>query len=716
MPELLVELLSEEIPARMQARAADDLRRLVTDGLKGAGLEFTEARAFVTPRRLALVVDGIPSKQPAVTEERRGPRADAPERAIQGFLKGNGLTLDQCEKRTTPKGDFLFAVIEKKGQATEDVMKALLPTLIFDFPWPKGMYWGEKGAVLRWIRPLRRVLCLFGGESISISEKLVAIDSTLQLPPDNNTVGHRFLSPEPFKVRDFADYEAKLREVYVMLDADERRKAIAGQAEKLAKKEKLAVMPDDALLAEVAGLVEWPVALMGRIDEAFMDLPEEVLSTAMRHHQKYFSVVDAKGKLAPRFIVVANTEATDGGKAIIAGNERVLRARLADARYFWDQDRKRSLESRVADLSGMVFQEKLGSVADKAERMAALARVLAEHTGADADLAERAGRLAKADLTTEMVVEFPVLQGVMGRYYALADGDPAEVAEAIADHYAPQGPADRCPSAPVSVAVALADKIDSLVGFWAIDEKPTGSKDPYALRRAALGVIRLIVDNGHRLPLRTVFLQACSDSGFRADTTKYGWIVAELLDFFAERLKVQFRDRGVRHDLISAVFAQRQTDFVRELESSTDAPIPGEVDLIRVLARVDALSKFLDTKDGADLLVAYRRAANIVRDEEKKDGEIYQPAVYQSGLAEGREFELWSELERVRDDIEPTLEREEFEKAMKILSRLRGPVDKFFEEVRVNVEAATLRENRLCLLSYIVWVMDLVADFSKIEG
>ena len=716
MPELLVELLSEEIPARMQARAADDLRRLVTDGLKGAGLEFTEARAFVTPRRLALVVDGIPSKQPAVTEERRGPRADAPERAIQGFLKGNGLTLDQCEKRTTPKGDFLFAVIEKKGQATEDVMKALLPTLIFDFPWPKGMYWGENGAVLRWIRPLRRVLCLFGGESISISEKLVAIDSTLQLPPDNNTVGHRFLSPEPFKVRDFADYEAKLREVYVMLDADERRKAIAGQAEKLAKKEKLAVMPDDALLAEVAGLVEWPVALMGRIDEAFMDLPEEVLSTAMRHHQKYFSVVDAKGKLAPRFIVVANTEATDGGKAIIAGNERVLRARLADARYFWDQDRKRSLESRVADLSGMVFQEKLGSVADKAERMAALARVLAEHTGADADLAERAGRLAKADLTTEMVVEFPVLQGVMGRYYALADGDPAEVAEAIADHYAPQGPADRCPSAPVSVAVALADKIDSLVGFWAIDEKPTGSKDPYALRRAALGVIRLIVDNGHRLPLRTVFLQACSDSGFRADTTKYGWIVAELLDFFAERLKVQFRDRGVRHDLISAVFAQRQTDFVRELESSTDAPIPGEVDLIRVLARVDALSKFLDTKDGADLLVAYRRAANIVRDEEKNDGEIYQPAVYQSGLAEGREFELWSELERVRDDIEPTLEREEFEKAMKILSRLRGPVDKFFEEVRVNVEAATLRENRLCLLSYIVWVMDLVADFSKIEG
>ena len=716
MPELLVELLSEEIPARMQARAADDLRRLVTDGLKGAGLEFTEARAFVTPRRLALVVDGIPSKQPAVTEERRGPRADAPERAIQGFLKGNGLTLDQCEKRTTPKGDFLFAVIEKKGQATEDVMKALLPTLIFDFPWPKGMYWGEKGAVLRWIRPLRRVLCLFGGESISISEKLVAIDSTLQLPPDNNTVGHRFLSPEPFKVRDFADYEAKLREVYVMLDADERRKAIAGQAEKLAKKEKLAVMPDDALLAEVAGLVEWPVALMGRIDEAFMDLPEEVLSTAMRHHQKYFSVVDAKGKLAPRFIVVANTEATDGGKAIIAGNERVLRARLADARYFWDQDRKRSLESRVADLSGMVFQEKLGSVADKAERMAALARVLAEHTGADADLAERAGRLAKADLTTEMVVEFPVLQGVMGRYYALADGDPAEVAEAIADHYAPQGPADRCPSAPVSVAVALADKIDSLVGFWAIDEKPTGSKDPYAVRRAALGVIRLIVDNGHRLPLRTVFLQACSDSGFRADTTKYGWIVAELLHFFAERLKVQFRDRGVRHDLISAVFAQRQTDFVRELESSTDAPIPGEVDLIRVLARVDALSKFLDTKDGADLLVAYRRAANIVRDEEKKDGEIYQPAVYQSGLAEGREFELWSELERVRDDIEPTLEREEFEKAMKILSRLRGPVDKFFEEVRVNVEAATLRENRLCLLSYIVWVMDLVADFSKIEG
>ena len=701
MAELLLELLSEEIPARMQARAADDLKRLVTEGLKKAGLEFTEAHAFATPRRQTLVVDGIPAKQPDVTEERRGPRVDAPEQAIQGFLKGNGLSLDQCEKRTTPKGEFYFAVIERKGQLTKNLLPETIFSTINSLQWPKSMRWGDGKA--RWIRPLHRVLAIFDGEWLDIGNYNEGLDILL-FPSkskigNNATLGHRFLAPGVIEVKDFADYRDKLEKAYVMLDADERQKAIAGQAENLAKKENLAVKADESLLAEVAGLVEWPVALMGRIDDAFMDLPEEVLTTVMRHHQKYFSLVDTKGKLAPRFIAVANTEAADGGKAIIAGNERVLRARLADARYFWDQDLKRGLESRVADLDGVVFQEKLGTVADKAERMAALARVLAETTGADPDLAERAARLAKTDLVTEMVVEFPELQGVMGQYYALADGDKPEVAGAISDHYAPQGPADRCPAAPVSIAVALADKIDTLVGFWGIGEKPTGSKDPFALRRAALGVIRLIVENGLRVPLLETFEKASSfldamESGMSSQLEP-----DDLLDFFADRLKVHLRDKGVRHDLISAVFSLGDED-----------------DLVRLLTRVEALEGFLASDDGEPLLVAYKRAANIVAIEEKKDGAVYDQPVDAAGLVETEESTLHAGLEEAALRIAGAVAEERFADAMSALAGLRAPVDAFFDNVTVNCDDEALRANRLRLLSRIRGALGGVADFSKIEG
>ena len=731
MPELLLEILSEEIPARMQARAAADLERLIINSLEKDELKFESLQTFVTPRRLTLVVNGLPVKTEAVEKDRRGPPKAASEKAVIGFAKANSVSVDDLEIRDTGKGEYYFAVVKRDARQTIDYMPLIVSEVVFNLGWPKSMRWHSTPTA--WVRPIQSILAIFGGKPLNdvlqlgleykvpglkyaMNNGSDAAPGELEIQFSNHTRGHRFLAPNSFKVKDFADYKAKLNKHCVILDAAERRAVIEKQARKLARKAKLKLKADDGLLAEVAGLVEWPVVLMGRIDEAFMDLPDEVLTTVMRHHQKYFSVVDAKGRLAPRFIVVANTAAADGGKAIIAGNERVLRARLADARYFWDRDRKRSLESRVADLADMVFQEKLGSVLDKAERMAALARSLAEPTGADPDLAERAGRLAKADLTTEMVVEFPELQGTMGRYYALADGEPAEVAEAVADHYAPMGPNDRCPSAPVSVAVALADKIDSLVGFWAIDEKPTGSKDPFALRRAALGIIRLIVENDLRLPLSTVFLQACSDSNFCADKAKYGRIIAELLDFFAERLKVQFREKGVRHDLINAVFTQKKTDLVSELEPSTDVAFPGEVDLIRVLARVDALSKFLGTRDGADLLTAYRRAANIVRIEEEKDGVTFQPALYDPQLAEEPEAVLGRELERVRGEIEPILDQENFDIAMEVLSRLRPPVDEFFDNVRVNVSARGLRENRLCLLANIVWVMNRVADFSKIEG
>jgi len=711
MAEVLLELLSEEIPARMQARAADDLRRLVCDGLKDAQLTFDRAEAFVTPRRLALVVDGLPAAQPDVREERRGPRADAPAQAIEGFLKSAGLTRDAVEERETPKGTFLFATIEKKGVATRDVLTSLLPAAIAQLPWPKSMRWASGAA--RWVRPLHGLVCLFDGEVVPLAFADVEAGRT--------TVGYRFLAPDPFDVSGFADYRDKLRAAKVMLDGAERRSVIEAEAQRLAAAEGLSVRPDDGLLDEVAGLVEWPVVHLGRIDEAFMDVPEEVLITSMRSHQKYFALLDGDGQLAPRFAVVANTETADGGVQVVAGNERVLRARLSDAKFFWDQDRKQSLESRLPRLAERVFHAKLGSDMDRVERIAALANRLAGSAGADPALAERAARLAKADLTTEMVGEFPELQGIMGRYYALHDGEPAEAADAIAEHYSPLGPGDRCPTAPVSVAVALADKIDTLVGFFGIDEKSTGLKDPFALRRAALGVIRLIIENDLRLPLlqvfdgaRKLYVEAAykgepgddsiSVAGF-ATHGRAGWpqphthTAWDLIDFLAARLKVHLKGEGVRHDLITAVFARG-----------------GEGDLVRLLARVDALKRFLDTDDGANLLTAYKRASNIVRIEEKKDGASYDGEADDRLFGQPEESGLHGQLALAKGRISDALERERFGEAMAVLAELRAPVDAFFDHVTVNCEDAGLRVNRLRLLSQIRSALGGVADFSHIEG
>lgn len=717
MPELLIELLSEEIPARMQRHAAEDLKRLVRKGLDDAGLGHGDARAFATPRRLTLVVEDLPERQPDRREERKGPRVGAPAKAIQGFLGSVGLdSIDQCEVRETAKGSFYFAVAEKRGRPTVEILRELVPEIPTKLPWPKSMRWGEGD--IRWVRPLHSILCVFGGEVVQFS-----VDG---LRSGDRTRGHRFMAPGEITVTGFDDYRSRLRDAYVVLDPAERRQTILEAARAKAEADGLTLIEDDDLLDEVTGLVEWPVVLMGRIDEAFMEVPPEVLTTAMRSHQKYFSCRRPDGSLAPRFVMVANVDAPDGGKAIVAGNERVLSARLADARFFWDQDRKRRLESRVDELAGRVFHAKLGSVRDKVSRIERLASELAEACGADAADAARAARLAKADLSTGMVAEFPELQGVMGHYYAAHDGEPEAVAAAIADHYAPQGPNDRCPTQPVAVAVALADKIDSLVGFWAIGEKPTGSKDPYALRRAALGVIRLIVENGLRIPLSQIFLKAVKEyestgldwshtaslaaaknqnkggeGGFEtaAGSDPHRDFAETLLDFFADRLVVHLRERGVRHDLVSAVFA-----------------LGGEDDLVRLLARVEALEGFLATDDGASLLVAYRRAANILRIEEKRDGVSYDGGVEPALLVQDEERLLHDRFRVVGAEAEAALGREDFAAAMRALAGLRRPVDDFFDKVTVNCDDARLRENRLRLLSGIRGALGRVADFSRIEG
>ncbi|MBE0533647.1 MAG: glycine--tRNA ligase subunit beta [Rhodospirillales bacterium] len=692
MAELLLELFSEEIPARMQARAADDLKRLVIDGLKTAGLEFAKAETFVTPRRLTLVVDGLPVAQPDVREERKGPRVGSPEGAIAGFLKAAGIdSLDACEIRSDPKkGDYYVAIAERKGAATLKVLPSVLAAAIAALPWPKSMRWADH--TVRWVRPLHSILCLFESGAVPVVFGPVAAG--------NVTRGHRFLAPELFAVKDFAEYAAKLRAAKVMLDAAERRAVIKAEAEALTKAEGLTVKADEGLLGEVAGLVEWPVVRMGRIDAAFMDLPPEVLATSMRAHQKYFSTLDKAGKLAPRFVVVANNETADGGVQIVKGNERVLRARLSDAKFFWEQDRKRTLESRVDKLAERIFHAKLGSDRERVSRLRELAKFIAGHVpGAEVAAAERAALLSKADLGSEMVGEFPELQGVMGRYYALHDGEMPAVADAIAEHYSPQGPGDACPSKPLSVTVALADKIDTLVGFFAIDEKPTGSKDPFALRRAALGVIRLIVENGLRLPLMQVFEAARGLYAGQGIAQAASLDVKGLLEFFADRLKVHLREKGVRHDLISAVFA-----------------VGGEDDFVRLLARVDALAAFLASEDGADLLIAFRRAANIVRIEEKKDGASYAAGAEAALLKQGEEIELSGKIGEIMPLVADEIRREHFNEAMSILARLRGPVDAFFDKVTVNCDEPALRKNRLRLLSTVRSALTEVADFSLIEG
>ncbi|MHA1597098.1 MAG: glycine--tRNA ligase subunit beta [Alphaproteobacteria bacterium] len=671
MPELLLELLSEEIPARMQKRAAADLSRLVTDGLKKAGLDFDAVHSYATPRRLALVVEGLPVTQPDVSEEKKGPATAAPEQAVNGFLKANGLaSVDDCEVRDVKGKPTYFFVVEKKGGKTADVLPVVLNDIFHKFPWPKSMRWGT--ASHRWVRPMHGVLCVFNGKAV----EGVAFGDRVA---DNKTSGHRFLAPKSFTVKDFDDYRGKLDNAKVMLDAGERRTMIQRNADDLAKAAGVTVRPDIGLLDEVAGLVEWPVVLMGGIDDAFMDVPPEVLIAAMRGHQKYFSCLDADGNLAPKFIVVSDMETSDNGAAIVAGNERVLRARLSDARFFWDTDCKHTLESRLGDLGDIVFHAKLGTVADKTDRMVKLAGTLAASIdGCDGAEAQRAAQLCKADLVSGMVGEFAALQGVMGGYYARNDGETDAVADAIAEHYAPAGPNDTCPAKPVSVAVSLADKIDTLIGFWSIDEKPTGSKDPFALRRAALGVIRLITENNLRLSLLDVFGDA------------------DLLSFFADRLKVHLKEQGVRHDLIDAVFAL------------------GEDDLVRVLMRVEALGDFVSSDDGANLLAAHKRAANILKIEEKKDSRSYD-----GEASEGEEPEekaLHAALKTAGEACANALKDEDFAAAMTALAALRGPVDAFFDEVTVNCDDKDLRENRLKLLSGIRAVMGRLADFSKIEG
>lgn len=687
MAELLLELFSEEIPARMQARAAEDLTKLVTDGLKAADLGFDKVEALVTPRRLTLIVDGLPEKQPDLREERRGPRADAPEKAINGFLAGNGVTLDQCEKRETPKGVFLFAIVEQKGRAASEVIKDIIEDAMNKLPWPKSMRWADQK--IRWVRQLDRILCLFDGKVIPVTYGPVTAGDT--------TRGHRFLAPAEFTVSNAAEYKEKLRAAKVMLDREERKQVILEGARKLAASEGFELLEDNGLLEEVCGLVEWPVPVMGKVDDQFMDIPREVLETSMREHQKYFVVEDKTGKLAARFITVSNMITADNNAKIIAGNERVLRARLHDAKFFWDQDRKMTLQSRLPKLDNIVFHAKLGSLADRVLRLRGLAReVSAEIPGCDVKLADRAAEIGKADLVSQMVFEFTELQGLMGKYYAENDGEAPEVANAIAEHYAPAGPSDMCPTAPVSVALALAEKLDTLAGFFAIDEKPTGSKDPFALRRGALGVIRLVLENGLRLPLRRLFAFAVSQY---PATIRRDEAVEDLLAFFADRLKVHLREQGVRHDLVSAVFA-----------------LDGEDDLVRLLARVEALSDFISGESGVNLMAGYKRASNILRIEEKKDDTSYKADVSADLLSLEEERKLYEALIDVRHKALPLLRDEDYAAAMTEFARLREPVDAFFEKVTVNSDNADERANRLKLLAQIRTALHDIADFSKIES
>lgn len=683
MTELLLELFSEEIPARMQARARADLARLLGDKLKAAGLDFDGVETFVTPRRLTAVVDGLPERSPDIREERKGPRVGAPEAAINGFLKSAGLSsVGQAEVREDKKGSFYVAPLEKPGRAAADVIAEIVPGIVRGFPWPKSMRWGA--GKLRWVRPLHSILCVLDGKVVDFE-----IDG---IKSSNRTRGHRFMAPKAFAVKNYKDYAAKLKDAFVILDADERAALILKHAHKLAEKQGLTLVEDGGLLSENAGLTEWPVPLMGAFDEDFLSVPPEVLATAMKAHQKCFSL-NRGDELANRFVLVANLKAEDRGKAITAGNERVIAARLADAKFFFDQDRRASLEDWVPRLKEITFHEKLGSQYDRVKRICVLARDIAPRVGSRADDAERAALLAKADLVSEMVGEFPELQGVMGRYYALDQKENAGVADAIADHYKPVGPTDAVPREPVAIAVALADKLDTLVGFWAIDEKPTGSKDPYALRRAALGVIRIVLENGVRLPLLQVFQAHHPGSQVKEDEAN-----VDLLDFFADRLEVYLRDQGARHDLVDAVFAL------------------GGDDLLMIVGRVDALGRFLETEDGVNLLAGTKRAMNILRIEEKKDSRAYDEAPDPVLLEQPQEKALAKAVDDVEKTAAKAIENEDFEAAMAAMAKLRAPVDAFFDHVTVNTDDPKLRENRLRLLNRIRATTTTVADFSKIAG
>lgn len=744
MPDLLLELFSEEIPARMQAKAAEDLRRMVTDKLVAEGLVYEGAKAFATPRRLALTVHGIPARQADLKEERKGPRVGGPEAAIAGFLKAAGLvSLDEAKIQSDPKkGDFYVALIEKPGRATIDVLADILPVILRTFPWPKSMRWGARSAksgALAWVRPLHAITATFGLETEEPDVVKFAVDG---VETAQTTFGHRFMAPNAIAVRRFEDYEAKLLDAKVVLDPERRKDVIVTDAKTLAQAQNFELVEDQALLDEVAGLVEWPVVLMGSFDREFLSIPDEVIRATIRNNQKCFVVRDPKTeKLINKFVLTANIEASDGGKAIIAGNERVIRARLSDAKFFYDTDLKTNLEDRLPKFDAIVFHEKLGTQGERIERIQHLAAEIAPLVGADVEKTRRAARLAKADLLTEVVGEFPELQGLMGKYYALAQGEDASVASACEDHYKPQGPNDRVPSDPVSVAVALADKIDTLVGFWAVDEKPTGSKDPYALRRAALGIIRIVTENQIRFPLyeRAIFHSlffaertlstfegmvsskarsldfilpglaqaltkrahemASSDEALRAASEHFDALVTDLLSFFADRLKVQLREQGARHDLVDAVFA-----------------LDGQDDLLMIVRRVDALGKFLDTDDGKNLLAGTKRASNILSIEEKRDKRAFDGAPDASLYRLDEEKTLAKAIGQAKDEAAAAVAKEDFAAAMSAIAKLRPAVDAFFDKVKVNDDDRHVRENRLKLLSEIRAATRTVADFSRIEG
>jgi glycyl-tRNA synthetase beta chain len=712
MPDLLLELLSEEIPARMQAQAAKDLQRLVTDKLNALDLPATGAQAYVTPRRLTLFVEGLPERQPDRTVEVKGPRVGAPEQALAGFLRSAGLaSADACEQRDTGKGIFYFAVSKVAGRPVIDVLAEVIAQAMDQLPWPKSMRWA--GHDVRWVRPLHNILALLCEGASSIVVPVVwALDRTNggtdRLVANDRTRGHRFLAPDEFAVAGFADYRAKLAERFVVLDAAERKAKILEDGARLAAAQQLRVMPDQGLLDEVAGLVEWPVVRIGRIEPEFMDLPREVLTISMRTHQKYFAVETMNRSLAPYFVFVGNMETSDGGAQMIAGNERVLRARLSDAQFFWNLDRQTTLESRVAKLGERVFHAKLGSVLDKVERMVALCADLVPLVpGAALEPAQRAARLAKADLSSSLVGEFPELQGVIGRYLAQNDGEGLDVANAIERHYAPVGASDAAPVEPLEVVVSLADKLDTLVGFFAIDEKPTGSRDPYALRRAALGIIQIVLGSQLRLRLRSLIERAYYLGGHSVGNAKT--VADALIEFFADRLKVLLRDRsmnlflhapGIRHDLVTAVFAQGGRDD----------------DLVQLVARVRALEGFLASDDGANLLIAYRRAFKISQIEEKKDGMLHRDMVETAKLSQAEEIDLVGSLGTIAALAKDRLAADDFSGAMAELAKLRPTVDAFFEHVTVNAEERDLRVNRLRLLAQIWNTLNQVADFSKIEG
>ena len=743
MPDLLLEFLSEEIPARMQARAADDLRKMVTDRLVAAGLTYEGAKAFATPRRLALSVHGVPARQPDLREEKKGPRVGAPDNAIAGFLKSAGLkSISEAKVQPDKKGDFYVALIEKQGKPAIEVIGEMLPEVVRTFPWPKSMRWGN--GKLNWVRPLHSIVATFGPETEEPEIVRFAIDG---LAAGDETRGHRFMAPAAFKVRRLDDYVAKLQAAKVMLDPARRAQTILTDAKNLAFAQGFELVEDEGLLAEVAGLVEWPVALMGAFDKTFLAIPDEVIRATIRTNQKCFVLRDPQSaRLVNRFILVANEEAADGGKAIVAGNERVIRARLSDAKFFYDTDLKTRLEERLPKFEHIVFHEKIGSQSERIARIVSLAGELSDVVGADPEKAERAAQLCKADLLTEVVGEFPELQGLMGRYYAEAQDEDEAVAHAIEDHYKPKGPDDLVPGDPVAIAVALADKIDTLVGFWLIDEKPTGSKDPYALRRAALGVIRIVIENELRLPLRVqlwrhfgavardemlaeaiallhplhedivklsasdielaVKLEVLVDEKSKQVT---GPVLVQahsflhqshdLLAFFADRLKVQLREQGARHDLVDAVFALGDQD-----------------DLLMVVRRVEALDKFLESDDGKNLLAGYKRATNIIRIEEKKDKRDYTGAPDGRLYSQAEEKALAEAIGAVKDEASAAVAKEDFAGAMRAMAKLRPKVDAFFDKVTVNVDDTNLRENRLKLLNEIREATRAVADFSKIEG